>query len=85
MPATLAVENAGIARCIPTTGEPLVPPCAPSLRAWARVRCFRSRHLKARFERPFGFVGLPPGEARLRRRVRVISESGRGLMTRPDR
>jgi hypothetical protein len=51
-------------------GEPLVPPRAPSFRAEARSARFRSRRRARWFARLLSFCSLPPGRARLGRRVR---------------
>ena len=49
------------------TGEPLVPPWAPSLRASAWFERFRSRRRQRTIQTVFASASLPPGKARLRR------------------
>ncbi len=59
------------------TGEPLVPPCSPSLRAGAWFKRFTSHPLGSVLH--MHVVSLPPGKARLRPQLVLVSESVRSL------
>src|SRR5919109_1569607 len=51
------------------TGEPLVPPCAPSFRASPVIRAFQESPGALRASGVSVVVSLPAGQARLRRRI----------------